>query len=76
MRHLASCSIVCVLSLYSSACSSVESVRLKAGYGPFSAEVEVTLRNAEALKAKSACTKAAAADLERLAVAKGAIPAD
>lgn len=54
-------------------CSSVHSVRLAAGYGPFHAEIEVLLRNAEELKKINGPDCKQAAELEARAKALGAV---
>lgn len=66
--------IICFLCLTACGCSGVQSVRLSAGYGPFSAEIEVILRQADDLEKANGPNCPAAAALRELARAKGAIP--
>lgn len=55
-------------------CSGVQSVRLAAGYGPFHAEIEIILRQAEELRQKNGPDCPQAAALERRALELGAVP--
>lgn len=66
--------IICCLCLTAYGCAGVQSVRLSAGYGPFSAEIEIILRQADDLEKANGPNCPAAAALRDLAKAKGAIP--
>lgn len=67
--------ILCCLCLCS--CSGLESVRVSAGYGPFSAEIEFKMQAAAALEAKNGkdCPQAAALrqEIEQLKAAASAV---